>query len=114
MSFARAFLYAGCPSTINTLWKADDHSTAEIFKSFYGYLKAGNSKSKALQKAKLDFIRNNPIKRDPAYWSHIVLTGDPSSLFTRKQPPIWLAFVAGSGIILLILRKKVAKSRRNS
>ena len=30
MSFARAFLYAGCPSTINTLWKADDHSTAEI------------------------------------------------------------------------------------
>jgi CHAT domain-containing protein len=114
MSFARAFLYAGCPSTINTLWKADDHSTAEIFKSFYGYLKAGNSKSKALQKAKLDFIRNNPIKRDPAYWSHIVLTGDPCSLYIRKQTPIWLAFVAGSGIILLILRKKVSKTRRVS
>ena len=52
MSFARAFLYAGCPSTINTLWKADDRSTAEIFKLFYKYLEAGYSKSRCITKGK--------------------------------------------------------------
>jgi CHAT domain-containing protein len=115
MSFARAFLYAGCPSTINTLWKADDRSTAEIFKSFYGYLEAGYSKSRALQMAKLDFIRNNPIKRDPAYWSHIVLTGDPVSLYKRKQPwSFWAVFgisVIGFCTILyfLVWKKKEKK-----
>ena len=55
MSFARAFLYAGCPSTINTLWKADDHSTSEIFKSFYGYLKAGEFKIKGTTKGQTGF-----------------------------------------------------------
>jgi CHAT domain-containing protein len=106
MSFARAFLYAGCPSTINTLWKADDHSTSEIFKLFYGYLEAGYSKSRALQKAKLDFIKNNPIYRDPAYWSHIVLTGDPGSLYARKRTWIWVSFLMGGGIIFLMLKKR--------
>ena len=45
MSFARAFLYAGCPSTINTLWKADDRSTSEILRSFYKYLEGWKFKS---------------------------------------------------------------------
>src|SRR5450432_3135212 len=103
MSFARAFVSAGCPSTINTLWKADDHSTAEIFKLFYVYLEAGYSKSQALQKAKLDFIRNNPIYRDPAYWSHIVLTGDPNSLYRKKQSWFWAAFMIGGSIFFLAL-----------
>jgi CHAT domain-containing protein len=92
MSFARAFLYSGCPSTINTLWKADDRSTAEILKLFYTYLEAGDSKSRALQRAKLDFIRNNPTNRNPAYWSHIVLTGEPGQLFKKKQPWFWAVF----------------------
>jgi CHAT domain-containing protein len=111
MSFARAFLYAGCPSTINTLWKADDHSTEEIFKLFYGYLEAGYSKSFSLQKAKLDFIRNNPIKRDPAYWSHIVLTGDPVRLYTRKQPWFLTVFVISfcTMLVFWIWKKKERK-----
>ncbi len=102
MSFARAFLYAGCPSTINTLWKADDRSTSEIFKSFYGYLEAGYSKSRALQKAKMDFIKKNPICRDPAFWSHIVLTGNSSSLYRARRPWIWIFLVVGGITILFI------------
>lgn len=107
MSFARAFLYAGCPSTINTLWKADDRSTSEIFKSFYVYLEAGYTKSRALQKAKLDFIRKNPIYRDPAYWSHIVLTGDPCRLYKSTQAWFWAAIIIScSAVFLLITWKK--------
>jgi CHAT domain-containing protein len=111
MSFARAFLYAGCPSTINTLWKADDKPTSEILKTFYLYLEKGYSKDKALQKAKLDFIRNNPIDRNPAYWSHLILTGSRASLFKKKQPLFWWAvFVIPCATILLTTvwrRKKV-------
>jgi len=106
MSFARAFLYAGCPSTINTLWKADDRSTSEIFRLFYKYLEEGYSKSRSLQKAKLDFIRNNPVNRDPSFWSHIILTGDPSGLFKKKQPWIWAVFAIGFCTILFFLIRK--------
>ena len=116
MSFARAFLYAGCPSTINTLWKADDHSTAEILRRFYTYLNAGDSKSRALQKAKLDFIRGNPVYRNPAYWSNIVIMGNADALYKKKQPRnIWvvLGFSFGTFIFYLV-RIKRKKSRRFS
>ena len=110
MSFARAFLYAGCPSTINTLWKADDHSTAEIIKLFYKYLEEGDNKSLALQRAKLEFIRNNPLFRNPAYWSHIVLTGDTHALYKKRQPWIWAAFVISCGTMLFFsIRKRRGK-----
>jgi CHAT domain-containing protein len=110
MSFARAFLYAGCPSTINTLWKADDHSTSEIIKLFYKYLEEGDNKPLALQRAKLEFIRNNPLFRNPAYWSHIVLTGDPHSLYKKRQPWIWTVFAISCGTILFFsVRKRKEK-----
>jgi CHAT domain-containing protein len=110
MSFARAFQYAGCPSTINTLWKADDRSTSEILKLFYSYLESGYSKSAALQKAKLDFIRNNPVNRDPSYWSHIILTGNPSALYKKKQPWYWAVFAIICGTILFFtIRKRKEK-----
>ena len=115
MSFARAFLYAGCPSTINTLWKADDRPTSEILRSFYKYLGKGYSKARALQQAKLEFIRNNPIDRNPAYWSHLILTGNPAALYKKKQPLMWWAVFAASCVALLcttVWRSK--KSRRFS
>src|SRR5450432_1175727 len=110
ISFARAFLYAGCPSTINTLWKADDHSTAEIVRLFYKYLEQGESKSRALQHAKLEFIRTNPLYRNPAYWSHIILTGNPCALYKKKQPWIWAVLAISCGTMLFFtIRKKRRK-----
>jgi CHAT domain-containing protein len=109
MSFARAFLYAGCPSTINTLWKADDHSTSEIIKLFYKYMEEGDSKTLALQRAKLEFIRNNPLLRNPVYWSHIVLTGDTHPLYKKRQPWIWAVFAIILGTILLFSIKRRQK-----
>jgi CHAT domain-containing protein/tetratricopeptide (TPR) repeat protein len=115
MSFARAFLYAGCPSTINTLWKADDRTTSEILRSFYIHLEEGYSKPRALQKAKLEFIRNNPVDRNPAYWSHLILTGSPVSLYKKKQPLFWWAvFGISFGTISVIGARKRKKSRRFS
>ena len=110
MSFARAFLYAGCPSTINTLWKADDHSTAEIIRLFYKNLERGESKSRALRNAKLEFLHLNPLYRDPSYWSDIILTGNPEALHNKKQPWIWAVFAISCGSIMFFtIRKKRKK-----
>ena len=95
MSLSRAFMYAGCPSTVNSLWKADDDATASILKKFHEELETGMTKSAALQQAKLDYIRKNPLHRNPAYWSHLILTGDDSALYQKKTP--WYR-----GLLLLI------------
>ncbi|HET6992504.1 MAG TPA: CHAT domain-containing protein, partial [Bacteroidia bacterium] len=112
MSFARAFLYAGCPSTINTLWKADDHSTAEIIKLFYKYLEQGDNKSLALRKAKLEFIQKNPLSRNPAYWSHIILTGDTQALYKKRQPWIWAVCAISCGTILFFSIRKRKREKK--
>ena len=113
MSFARAFLYAGCPSTINTLWKADDQTTALIIKGFYHYLEDGYSKSTALRKAKLDFIHTHPIYRNPAYWAHLVLTGNPDALYEKKRTWMGLAFgISFSTILFFAVHRIRKKSRR--
>ena len=86
MSIARAFTYAGCESVINSLWKADDHATAFILKKFSKYLSEGLSKSKALQKAKLDYLASDAIYKSPDFWSHLILMGNPDALYETKKP----------------------------
>ncbi len=41
ISLSRGFMYAGCASTVNSLWKADDESTAFILARFHGVPGAG-------------------------------------------------------------------------
>jgi len=93
MSLSRAFVYAGCESTINSLWKADDRATSTILKQFHIYLQEGYSKSKALQKAKLDYIKSNALYKSPAYWAHLVLMGNMEPVYAKKQPYAWAAFI---------------------
>jgi CHAT domain-containing protein len=93
MSLSRAFVYAGCESTINSLWKADDRATSTILKQFHIYLQEGYSKSRALQQAKLDYIKSNALYKSPAYWAHLVLMGNMEPVYAKKQPYAWVAFI---------------------
>ena len=100
MSFARAFLICRLSQYHQYIVESRRPTTSEILRSFYKYLKEGYSKAKALQQAKLEFIRNNPIDRNPAYWSHLVLTGNPEALYKKKQPLFWWAvFLISCGTI---------------
>ena len=76
IGLTRAFLYAGVPSVVVSLWPVDDESTALLMKKFYKYLMAGLNKNQALQKAKIDLIKLKDKKRDPFYWAPFVLIGD--------------------------------------
>jgi CHAT domain-containing protein len=84
ISLSRGFLYAGCPGTLNSLWKADDQSTAAILQKFHVYLEKGYSKSAALQQAKLDYINSNGLYTTPDFWAHLVLIGNADAIVKDK------------------------------
>ena len=114
ISLGRAFAYAGCASTINSLWKADDKATAYILKRLYFYLEKGETKAKALQHAKLDYLSGDVLNKSPTYWAHLVLMGDESPLYGNgKMGTIkWVAaIILLSGAIVAVWwwkkRKKV-------
>lgn len=102
MSLSRAFLYAGCKSVIMTLWAVEDKAGSELMISFYEYLSKGYSKDKAMQLAKIDYIKHSPAsKSHPYYWAAYVPIGDQCPL---NQSPkdyssmAYFALLAGIGI----------------
>ncbi|HEY4109607.1 CHAT domain-containing tetratricopeptide repeat protein [Puia sp.] len=114
ISLARAFAYAGCGSTINSLWKADDQATSTILRQFYSHLRAGETKARALQLAKLDYLKSDAIDKSPAYWAHLVLTGDSSALYRRNNWVLWgaLGLVVLGMAAVVVVRSRKKKSRR--
>jgi CHAT domain-containing protein len=96
MSLSRGFLYAGCASTVNSLWKADDRSTEIILQKFHVYLEKGYSKSAALRQAKLDYIHGDAVYTTPNYWAHLILVGntDPITIEETNNGLKW-GLIAG-------------------
>jgi CHAT domain-containing protein len=75
-SFSRAFLAAGAKSTVTTLWRVPDATTADFMRIFYSHLQRGATRAEALRLAKLRFLRSGTALADPHYWAAFVLTGD--------------------------------------
>lgn len=69
----RAFLYAGTPSVMASLWNVDDAATALLMERFYTHLRARLGKAEALRQAQIDTRAEYP---HPYYWAAFVLTGD--------------------------------------
>ena len=69
----RAFIYAGTPSVITTLWKVNDRASYELMSAFYSNLKT-MKKSDALRQAQLKTMREFP---QPFFWAAYGLTGEP-------------------------------------
>jgi CHAT domain-containing protein len=75
IGLTRAFLYAGTPSVVVSLWQVQDRSTAELMVRFYRHLKNGQpSKAEALRQAQLELIRHGTFAH-PYYWAPFVLVG---------------------------------------
>jgi CHAT domain-containing protein len=74
-SLASAFMVAGAPAVIASLWRADDASSALLFKEFYGNLKKGMGKAESLRQAKIA-LKGNAATASPHYWSSFILLGD--------------------------------------
>jgi CHAT domain-containing protein len=78
----RAFLYAGSPGVISTLWNIDDEAAATLMAEFYRRLLDGAPVAEALQQAQLALL-HNPRFQDPSYWAAFSLAGDPQGRWGR-------------------------------
>ncbi len=106
MSLSRAFMYAGCPSIVMSLWKAEDKSTASIIVDFFKHIKNGEEKDVALRNAKLNFIQiADPITSNPFFWANFVVVGDNSSIDTSPNVWFWISLILilSTGIIMGII-----------
>jgi CHAT domain-containing protein/tetratricopeptide (TPR) repeat protein len=74
MSLTRAFMYAGTPSVVVSLWNVNDESAADLMIRFYRHLLTGMNKSEALRQAQLETIPENGF---PFFWAPFVLVGKP-------------------------------------
>lgn len=80
----RAFIYAGAPTVIASLWTVEDRATALLMTRFYTHLRSGESKAVALQKAQTDIRAEYP---HPYYWAAFVLTGDAGKTMAVRSSP---------------------------
>ncbi len=95
MSLSRAFMYAGCPNIVMSLWQAQDQATGQIMYTFFENLKKGLPKHEALQEAKLHFLASaDPYKAHPANWATFVLLGDHQPLSRPNKPWLWIGLAA--------------------
>ncbi len=74
MGLPRAFIYAGAPSVVASLWNVNDEATAILMEGFYKNLRS-TEKADALRKAQISMIKDPKYKK-PFYWAAFSLTGD--------------------------------------
>jgi CHAT domain-containing protein len=72
VGLSRAFIYAGTPSIISSLWMVEDESTSFLMERFYTHLQKKN-KAKSLRMAQLE---TKEKYEHPLYWAPFVLVGD--------------------------------------
>lgn len=119
MSLARAFKYAGCRNILTSLWQANDQSTQQIIRAFFGHLTSARPKDEALRLAKLQYLdAADPFQAHPALWATLVLVGDQQALDVASQTP-WkgwwvLIGLALAGLVGIILNRFGKFRRSNS
>lgn len=70
----RAFIYAGSPNVVFSLWKVYDKVSAQLMVDFYGQILAGKDYSVALRQAKLNLLKREATAA-PHFWSPYLLIG---------------------------------------
>jgi CHAT domain-containing protein len=81
LGLARAFMHAGTPRVICSLWKVDDEATRALMAKFYELWnpkdgKPGLPAADALHEAQ-EFVRSHEKWKHPYYWAAWVLWGLP-------------------------------------
>jgi CHAT domain-containing protein len=75
VGLSRAFVAAGVPSIIVSLWAVDDAATADLMVAFYDHWQQSGDKAQALRQAMLTTMAQHP---DPRLWSAFTLIGSPN------------------------------------
>lgn len=112
ISLSRGFFYNGSKSVMASLWNVNEKAGNEIITTFYHQLSQGKSTSKALQLAKLDYLKKHQFSEVlPYYWASFTLTGSTTpitiseSWFQGKRLLLLLSLSLLIALFLLYRRK---------
>ena len=75
VGLARAFLYAGTPTVVASLWPVEDQATEALMTAFHRRVQAGEGIAAALAEAQAE-VRSQPRWTAPYYWAGLVVIGD--------------------------------------
>jgi CHAT domain-containing protein len=90
-TFARAFIYAGVPSLVVSLWDVADEAAPQLMPGFYKAWLGGQAKARALRAAQLQLLRDLragkvqiktkaglvTLPEHPVFWAGFALIGEP-------------------------------------
>ncbi len=106
-----AFLSAGVPAVIATLWDVGDRATTLLMEEFYDRLADGRSAAAALQAAQAG-LRADPSTHPPYFWAGFVLMGDGDvhlalerRSWIERRLPLTLSLVAALIALALAARR---------
>lgn len=103
LSLSRGFFYNGSKSVMASLWNVNEKAGNDIITSFYSFLHEGKSKSKALQLAKLNYLKKHQLSETlPYYWASFTLTGSTTPIALTHTTP-WALYVLSVLIALIAL-----------
>ena len=110
LGLSSAFLAAGSPVVVATLWPVEDHAACEFMDVFYGELSAGRTVAEALAAAGAA-LRGDPRTSHPFAWSAFVAVGDGAATIvihpkkhTAASAGVLLASVA---VVVLLMRRRM-------
>lgn len=114
ISLGRAFMYAGVPTLVSTLWAVNDMTTAMLMQNFYKQLQKGETPAKALQTAKIQYLATaNGLAAHPAFWAAFVQIGDNKPIAAaHKSNFLFYTMTALAAIALLAALYFVARRRK--
>jgi len=77
---AQAFLVAGVPTVITSLWDVDDESAARLMEKFHAAHRVKKlAFGQALRQAQISFLQTAPPRlRHPYFWAAFIVTGEGS------------------------------------
>ena len=102
-SLARGFFYSGANSVVSTLWNVNDEASSTVMQSFYKNIKAGQTKSKSLHNAKLEYLKSHKLSEaSPYFWASFILIGDTDAIDLQNNYHLWY-WILGFLIILILL-----------
>ena len=110
INLSRGFFYNGTQSVLASLWNVNEQSGNTILKLFYKNLQRGETKSKALQLAKVDYLKSHDkTKILPYYWGAFTLTGNTESIKLQVNNYMNLLISIGIAFLLFIIFLQIKK-----
>ena len=93
VGLSRAFIHAGTPSTLASLWKVADESTVKLMQTFYRNLQS-MSKAEALRQAQLELMRTSVPYTAQRGMVITKLAGyEPGTAIECSHPFFWAPFI---------------------